>query len=85
MAKYDPLHAYFKRQRAPELELTFREIENLLGRLLPRSAEHPDWWVERPGDTGRTVQVRAWAEAGYNAQLMVGADRVKFVRTKPRS
>jgi len=80
MAKYDPLHAYLRRQRAPELELTFRDIENLIGYMLPGSAEEPEWWADQPTNPRRAVQRRAWRDAGYDATLLVGLDRVKFSR-----
>lgn len=81
MGKYDPLKAYLRRQRVLELQMTFREIENLIGYLLPRSAQKPDWWSGAALKTGRAVQLQAWRDAGFEAALSVGADRVTFTRT----
>ena len=80
MAKYDPLNTYLKRQRAAHLELTFREIENLIGCLLPKSAAKPAWWTGESAEPARAVQLRAWRDAGYEASLMIGSDKVKFSR-----
>lgn len=81
MAKYDPLKAFLSRQRTVELELSFREIENLIGYMLPRSADRPQWWANTTDPDQGHVQRRAWGDAGYDAFLIVGADRVRFRRT----
>ena len=80
MAKYDPLHDYLRRQSLGRLELTFREIERLLGAVLPKSAAQPQWWANVTNPRTSHVQCRAWRDAGYKAFLVSGADRVRFVR-----
>lgn len=80
MAKYDPLNAYLKRQRACELELTFREIENLIGYLLPKSARKPEWWSGETPKAPSSVQLRAWRDLGYEATLAPDGERVRFAR-----
>jgi len=84
LAKYDPLGAYLKRQRTEELELSFREIENLLGALLPNSAARPQWWANTTDPDNAMVQRKAWAGAAYDAFLIAGADRVRFRRVRQR-
>ena len=82
MAKYDPLRSYLKRQKADALELSFREIENLIGYLLPKSAGRPEWWANSDGEPSvRAVQRQAWLEAGYHARLQA-EDRVAFNRAE---
>lgn len=80
MAKYDPLNTYLKRQRAARLELTFREIENLIGYLLPKRAGKSAWWTGEAAEPTRAVQLCAWRDAGYGASLSVGSDKVTFSR-----
>lgn len=80
MAKYDPLHRYLRRQSAAELELTFSEIESLLTALLPKSAARPQWWANEVSPASSHVQCRSWLEAGYEAFLIAGRDRVRFRR-----
>ncbi|AQR63615.1 hypothetical protein BZG35_17050 [Brevundimonas sp. LM2] len=81
MSKYDPLLTYLKRQKTDALELSFREIENLIGYLLPNKAGQPGWWAEADGDApARAVQQRAWRDAGYSARLLPCHDRVAFQR-----
>ena len=81
MAKYDPLCGHLRRQRQAELELTFTEIERILGAMLPKSAARPQWWANETGPGTTHVQRSAWRDAGYDAFLMVGKDRVRFSRS----
>lgn len=80
MAKYDPLHTYLRRKSIRELELSFVEIERILGAMLPNSAAQPQWWANETCADKRHVQSRAWRTAGYDALLISGADRVRFTR-----
>lgn len=79
MAKYDPLKDHLMKQGEPELVLTFSEIETLIDGRLPASAERPQFWANTVLDL-RHVQREAWRTAGYNAFLVVGENRVRFVK-----
>ena len=61
-SKYDPLLEYLEKQ--PDsglLELSFEEIEAILGAALPDSARSMRaWWAN-----GSTAQARAWQKAGW--------------------
>lgn len=78
MAKYDPLRDYLRKQRTDEFELTFVEIERKIGYMLPKSASLPQWWANTTEPDTRHVQRKAWGDAGYDAFLISGADRVRF-------
>ena len=80
MGKYDPLQAHLKRQTATELQLSFAEIERILGAMLPNSAARPQWWSNVTDLKTTHVQREAWRSAGYDAFLIAGRDRVRFVR-----
>ena len=82
MSKYDPLSGHLRRQRPADLELTFVEIERILGAMLPKSAARPQWWANTNDTDARHVQHRAWSEAGYAAFLQVGKERVRFKRIR---
>jgi DNA-binding XRE family transcriptional regulator len=60
--KYDPLFEYLKEQ--PDsglLELSFAEIEQILGEELPASAKVTRaWWAN-----SKSTQSKAWQEAGW--------------------
>lgn len=79
MAKYDPLCGHLRRQRQAELELSFVEIERILGAMLPKGAARPQWWAHG-ADQPPSVQYGAWRGAGYEARLLPGKDRVLFRR-----
>lgn len=81
MAKYDPLYRLLSRQKLPELELSFAEIERILGAMLPNSAAHPPWWSNVAGPRSINAQCSAWKRAGYEAFLITGKDRVRFRRS----
>lgn len=78
MGIYDPLRDHLRRQRLAEFELSFVEIGSILGRQLPKSATHTQWWANQK-DAARP-QRDAWRGAGFDAFLIKGRDRVRFVR-----
>jgi hypothetical protein len=80
MAKYDPLRDHLKRQRMVDFELTFAEIERVIGSMLPNSAARPQWWSNIKDPDTTHVQRNAWREAGFDAFLIAGRDRVRFVK-----
>lgn len=45
MGKYEPLRDHLRRRKSDEFELTFAEIERVLGVMLPNSASRPQWWA----------------------------------------
>jgi hypothetical protein len=76
MSVYDPLRDYLLRQTYREIELRFDEIEKILRRRLPTSAERPQWWANLKEKSH--TQREAWRAAGYDAFLIKGASRVRF-------
>ena len=82
MSKYDALSGHLRRQRQDELELSFIEIERILGAMLPKSAARPQWWANTTDPDTSHVQRKAWHDAGYDAFLLAGQDRVRFRRTR---
>jgi hypothetical protein len=71
MAKYDLLRDHLMRQTHREFDLTFRQIEDIIGTSLPRSADRRQWWANLRG-TSTHVQREAWRAAGYDAFLIKG-------------
>jgi hypothetical protein len=80
MGIYDPLRDHLQRQRLSEFELTFAEIETILGRSLPASAMRPQWWANQV--EGVRPQRDSWRSAGFDAFLIKGRDRVRFAKAK---
>lgn len=81
MAKYDPLERHLKRRGAAEIELSFADIERIVGGMLPNSASRPQWWANETNAESRHVQCRAWRNAGYDAFLLP-RERVLFTRRR---
>jgi hypothetical protein len=80
--KYLPLEEWFREQPATtkQIELTFDEVEAILGGPLPKSATRlMTWWtnVQPKIQSHRT----AWLNNGWVvAEFDLGARRVKFIR-----
>lgn len=77
MGKYDPLGRHLRRQKGAIYEMSFRDIERVLGALLPRAAYRPQWWASEAPDAAHRA---AWMAAGYEADADVAAERVRFAR-----
>jgi hypothetical protein len=81
MAKYDPLRNFLhRRRRTPECELTFAEIERVIGAMLPKAAQRHEWWAGFGPADYEAVQRKAWASVGFEARPVVERERVRFVR-----
>jgi putative restriction endonuclease len=83
--KYLPLEEWFRNQSgtAEPIELTFDQVEEILGTPLPKSATKlKTWWtnVQPKIQSHRT----AWLNNGWTvSEFDQGARRVKFVRARP--
>jgi hypothetical protein len=80
MGKYDPLERHLRRQKGASYEMSFRDIERVLGELLPKSARRAEWWANEQSPDTRHVQCKAWLRAGYRALPQPSAERVRFER-----
>ena len=80
MAKYDPLETYLTRRAGAAIELSFADIERIIGSMLPNSAARSQWWANEADPASRHVQSRAWQNAGYDAFLLPKCERVRFAR-----
>jgi hypothetical protein len=79
MAKYDPLTRHLADRRQPVVEMTFPEVEAVLGFPLPPSARKDrGWWSNNPRNN---VMTRAWLAAGYRSrEVDLAAERLLFER-----
>jgi hypothetical protein len=84
MAKYDALRDHLRKQTLGELILTFADIERLVGPL-PPSADRPQWWANVRNPLGPHVQREAWRDGGFDAFLLSGERKVRFVRVAPEA
>ena len=73
--KYYPLYEYLRRQ--PDeglLELTFAEVEKIVGKSLPASAQTTRaWWANSPTAHGQTWQAAGWLvdDVDFEGQAVV--------------
>ena len=79
MAKYDPLKRYLSRQKTTRVELSFPEVERIIGAMLPKSAHRPQWWANETAADSSHVQSAAWRVAGFKA-FLIASERVRFER-----
>ncbi len=79
MAKYEPLRVFLRRQRRAEGELTFRDIERIVGGILPKAAADEAWWRPDPCLAAQPQQ-RVFAEAGFTVLPSIRAETVRFIR-----
>lgn len=79
-SKYDPLIDYLKSQVTHNVQLTFIEINELLGEKLPPTAlENPAWWANSATDPTHSW-ARRWTAAGWRARVDLVNQRVTFAR-----
>jgi len=84
-AKYEKLEIHLQglRLKTPKVSLSFKDIENIIGQSLPRSAFlYREWWSNQK-DTNNRPQAKAWLAAGYevdSVQQKSNAGSVVFVR-----
>ncbi len=79
MAKYAPLATFLRRQKRAEVDLTFRDIERIVGGILPKAATTDGWWRGDPSAPQMPQHV-AFADAGFVAEPQTRAETVRFVR-----
>lgn len=66
-SKYEALEIYLRDQVAkrPQVTMSFKEIEAVIGAPLPRSAfTYREWWSNQKEYSNRP-QAKAWLNAGY--------------------
>lgn len=80
MAKYEPLVRYLRRQKASEVELSFRDIERIVGGFLPKASADILWWSVE-GAASAPPQQRAFAQAGFTPKPEFRTECVRFVRS----
>lgn len=66
MSRYAPLTAFLKEQVADRVQVSFADVERVIGRKLPESAStHRAWWSN---NAANNVMTRAWLAAGFQSE-----------------
>ena len=84
MNDYDALRDFLKRQKLPELVLSFEQIEEIIGAALPRAAQRASWWETLRSPQEKMPQREACLEAGYIATRLPDGRGVRFKRMAVR-
>lgn len=85
--KYEPLELYLRKipSTTKEVTLSFAEIEQIIGALLPASAKsHRPWWGNQK-DSETRPQAHAWLSAGFEVDAVnqgSGNASVRFRRAR---
>ena len=76
--KYQRLHEHLKSTTSAHRQITFGEVESIIGASLPASAyRHAAWW----SNTDSHSQANAWLAAGFRStNVDLQAERVTFTR-----
>jgi hypothetical protein len=66
VGKYEPLTAFLTEQSTDQVRMSFEQIERVIGRKLPASAQqHRAWWSNNPNNS---VMTKAWLDAGFRSE-----------------
>ena len=66
MGKYEPLTEFLRMQAGNEVEMTFAQIERVIGsKLPPKAQKHRAWWSN---NSSNNVMTKAWLEAGFRSE-----------------
>lgn len=78
MTKYAALGDYLSTQKAGRVQMSFAEIERIIGGKLPASQRYPAWWSNNPMNNTMT---KVWLDAGYQTeQVDIAARKLVFRR-----
>jgi hypothetical protein len=74
--KYGPLRGHLASSTGDRIQMTFTEVEDLVGRLPDSARRHRAWWAN-----GSHVEAQAWREAGWRVDSVnQAAEEVVFAR-----
>ncbi len=78
MSKYDQFTEFLTQSDRDKIQMTFEEIETVLGFSLPKSKSYPAWWSNNPANNTMT---NAWIAAGYKTRdVNIKSGMLTFVR-----
>lgn len=79
MGKYSKLGVFLQNSTIDSVELTFKDVENILGKNLPKSArEYQAWWANN-GDS-HTHAIDGWLAMGWRTKVDLDKEIVIFTR-----
>jgi hypothetical protein len=83
MRKYEPLGQFLRKQKRSRIQMTFAEIETIIGTKLPRSKSSRAFWSNNPDNN---VMTKEWIGAGFEAKSVdTRAELLIFSRLAKKS
>ena len=80
--EYRSLHKYLRDRYADKVVLTFAQIEDMLGFVLPNAARlEQGWWANPDADSTPSPQSQSWTRANRTATARLLPQVVVFDRT----
>jgi len=80
MSKYSALRRHLEREAGPSVEVTFDEVDRIVGGLPASARRYSAWWSNER--EGRHVQAHAWMDAGWRVHSVnLTAERVHFTKS----
>lgn len=67
--KYGPLSEHLAGTTGTRVQMTFKEVEDLVGRLPESAHRHRAWW----GNNDGTAEAKAWLNAGWTPRSSPGS------------
>ena len=81
MGKYSRLGAFLQNSRNNTEVLSFRQIESIIGSVLPNSASiHREWWSNEINPNTKHIQCREWVNIGWKVDNVILGDKVSFLK-----
>lgn len=81
MGRYDKLRDALVANKSSAVSFSFKDVEAIIGRPLPRSAyDYAAWWNSEDPDRTTHVQSKSWGAAGYKAEANLALKTVTFRR-----
>jgi hypothetical protein len=80
MSKYSALRRRLEREAGPSVEMTFEEIDHIVGCLRASARRYSAWWSNERD--GTHVQDHAWMDAGWRVEnVNLTAENVRFTHS----
>jgi hypothetical protein len=68
MGVYEPITQFLRHAHGRSVRLTFKDVERIINRPLPRSAyRYREWWSNNPSGHSHA---RSWADAGWRTEMV---------------
>jgi hypothetical protein len=83
MSTYSPIRQFLEAQPPDHVSMTFKKVEQIVGRELPSSNKYPAWWSNNPSDNPMTKE---WLSAGFRTEAVnIASETLVFRKSSSAS